>query len=303
MCSNVWTSLALPPSFQRSFWTPSCFSPVSSKARPTGTQRRHSCVPLFNALCNRQTFWERARIKKTCLKRFCWGRFLSCSLLHHPPPPPLQDSCPPFNSMEYKEQFPESGFVHCTSTGSGGAMCLAACRPQVSFNCVSNWLLPMQLLPMSHSIFHRSRKGPGGTSCAEGQHSYRHIWAPNVAREEAHVKLKAGASHQWRLALIDCCVMPLWSRDGENFRADCCGLRPRGIRTRLHFSFSSSEVGIILRLPGEFLTVVFFSGYLWPVLVTLPSDSHCQLNYFSFRPGQNIPHSMSLKVQCGFWIS
>lgn len=87
MCSNVWTSLALPPSFQRSFWTPSCFSPVSSKARPTGTQRRHSCAPLFNALCNRQTFWERARIKKTCLKRFCWGRFLSCSLLHHPPPP------------------------------------------------------------------------------------------------------------------------------------------------------------------------------------------------------------------------
>lgn len=300
MCSNIWTSLALPSSFPHSFWTPSCFSPVSSKARTTGKQRRHSCVPLFNALCNRQTFWERAWIKKTCLKRFCWGRYLSCSLLHHPP----QDSCPPFNSMEYKEQLQESRFVHCTSTGSGGAMCLAACRPQVSFNCVANWLLPMQLLPMSHSIFHRSRKGPGGTSCAEGQHSYRHIWAPNVAREEAHVKLKAGASHQWRLALNDCCVMPLWSRDGENFRSDCCGLRPRGNRTRLHFCFSSSEVGIISRLRGEFLIVrVFFWVSLASSYHVALRYSHLQLNYFTFRPGQNIPHNMSLKVQCGFCIS
>lgn len=54
---------------------------------------------------------------------------------------------------------------------------LAASRPQVSFNCVSNWLLPVQLLSVSHSIFHRSRKSARGTFPSEGRHSHCHICA------------------------------------------------------------------------------------------------------------------------------
>lgn len=46
-----------------------------------------------------------------------------------------------------------------------------------------------------------------------------HLWAPNVDREEAHVKLKSGTGHQWWLVLIDCSVIPLCDRDSETIRA------------------------------------------------------------------------------------
>lgn len=214
--SNVWTSFVLPSAFQRSIWTPHWFSPVCFKAHPTGTQRQRSCLTHWMP---RYCATKGEILGKGSHEQRVWDVLLRAQFKLQPHP---EDSRH-LTLRRRKSQFREAGLVPCTSTGSSGAMCLAARRPQVSFNCVSNWLLPMQLLPVSHSIFHGSGKGPGGTFCSEGQDSYRHIWVPNVEHEEAYVKLKSGAGHQWHPALIDCCVRLLWSRESENFTADIWG--------------------------------------------------------------------------------
>lgn len=217
--------------------------PCVLRSLPTSTERVFLHHP-FNILlrCNREG--QFGGKKKSLNEEPVWDALLPLdevllrkALKLQPP----QDSRSPFNSEETKEQFREAGLVHCTSTECSRAMCLAARRPQVSFNCVSNWLLPMQLLPVSHSIFHRCRKGPGGTFCSEGQHSYRHIWVPNVEREEAHVKLKSGAGHQWRPLLINCCLAALWGRDSGTIRDDCWGLRLGGSTTPVSFHSSEGE--------------------------------------------------------------
>lgn len=84
------------------------------------------------------------------------------------------------NYKETKEQFchrRQARLVQCTSPEFSRASCLAARRPQVSFNCVSNWLLPMQLLPCHTQYFTAPGKGQEGL-LFEGRHSYCHICEP-----------------------------------------------------------------------------------------------------------------------------
>lgn len=114
----------------------------------------------------------------------------------------------------------EARLVQCTSPEFSRASCLAAHRPQVSFNCVSNWLLPMQLLPCHTQYFTAPGRGQEGLSFWRTTFILSHLWAPNVDREEAHVKLKSGTGHQWWLVLIDCSVIPLCDRDSETIRAN-----------------------------------------------------------------------------------
>lgn len=132
----------------------------------------------------------------------------------------------PSNYQEKKEQFchrRQARLVQCTSPEFSRASCLAAHRPQVSFNCVSNWLLPMQLLPCHTQYFTAPGRGQEGLSFWRTTFILSHLWAPNVDREETRVKLKSGIGHQWWLVLIDCCVLPLCDRDSETIRASGCG--------------------------------------------------------------------------------
>lgn len=128
----------------------------------------------------------------------------------------------PSNYQEKKEQFchrRQARLVQRTSTEFSRAFCLAAHRPQVSFNCVSNWLLPMQLLPCHTQYFTAPGRGQEGLPFWRTTFILSHLWAPNVDREAAHVKLKSGTGHQWWLVLIDCSVIPLCDKDSETIRA------------------------------------------------------------------------------------
>lgn len=66
-----------------------------------------------------------------------------------------------------------------------------------------------------------------------------HLWAPNVDREDAHVKLKSCTGHQWWMVLIDWRVIPLCGRDSGTTRAKL-GFYAKG-KNRAKVCFSSFE--------------------------------------------------------------
>lgn len=86
---------------------------------------------------------------------------------------------------------------------------------------------------MSHSIFHRSRKGGRGTLFLKSDdvHIVTSV-IPNVNRDEAHIKLKSAMGHQWWLVLIDCTTVPLRDSDSETVREDGWSFGPGGQQDR-----------------------------------------------------------------------
>lgn len=170
--------------------------------------------------CNRGRYLGKGLGWRACLRQFCWGRHLNCSLPHHP-----QDSRLPFNSKEKR--------VHHQDPVEPCAWQPADLRSP-SIVCLIDYF------PCNYSLCHTQYFTTPG-KVQEGLSFLKdsiHIvtFESLIWSLRKHVKLKSSTGHHWRPVLIDCCVMPLWSRDTKNFRADCWGLKPRGSRSRIQFA-------------------------------------------------------------------